>query len=134
MKFASTLICLLLVAGCATTGTISTIETRIETRAGRLAVVGGKILQRVGPILTAGTCVAYPEYCTAAKAAYKAANATVVSIQATGEADDGLKLATLGEEFVKNIDVVNGVLAATGQEKIDLAEFQATMKEVSTTK
>lgn len=135
MKFMISLICLLLFSGCATTGgDLAAINARIETRAERLATIGGHVLQRVGPIIAAGTCIATPEYCVAAKTAYRAANAMVTAIRAAKEDDGGLKLATLAQEFVKNIDVINEVLTATGQEKIDLSEFQTTLQEISAAK
>lgn len=130
------LICMAMLAGCATTGTvtpstdISARAERIKIKADRMAVIGGKIVKRAGPLIAAGVCVAAPEYCVAAKAAYKAANVTIAAIHAAKEADDGLKLAALGEEFAKNITTINEVLTATGQEKIDLTEFQATTKEL----
>lgn len=110
---------------------MTTKAERIRARADRMAVIGGKIIKRAGPMVAAGVCIAAPEYCVAAKAAYKAANVTIASIHAAKIAEDGLKLAALGEEFVKNVDTINEVLAATGQEPIDLAEFQSTVKEIS---
>ena len=38
-------------------------------------------------------------------------------------------LAALAEEIQKNMVTINEVLVASGQEKIDLAELQATVKE-----
>lgn len=138
MKLIATIIiCLSLLAGCATTSTVNTTDTvstkaeRIKVRADRMSVIGGKIIKSAGPLVAAGVCIAAPEYCVAAKAAYKAANVTITAIHEAKGADDGLKLAALGEEFVKNVGTINEVLAATGQEPIDLAEFQATVKEIN---
>lgn len=130
-------VCLSLLAACATTSAVNTADTvstkaeRIKARADRMAVIGGKIIKRAGPLVAAGVCIAAPEYCVAAKAAYKAANVTITAIHAAKGAEDGLKLAALGEEFTKNISTINEVLAATGQEPIDLTEFQATVKEIN---
>ena len=51
------------------------------------------------------------------------------AIEAAKTAEDGLKLAALAEEIQKNMTTINEVLAATGQEPIDLTEFQETVKE-----
>ena len=64
-----------------------------------------------------------------AKAAYKGAVVAINAIEAAKTAEDGLKLAALAEEIQKNMDTINEVLVASGQEKIDLTELQATVKE-----
>ena len=127
MKTLSLLVALTLCAGCATTpAPISEIHTKAE----RLGTVGGKIIKRTGPIVAATICVAAPEYCIPAKAAYRGAVVAIDAIEAAKTADDGLKLATLAQEFTTNIDTINGILKATGQDPIDLTEFQSTTKEL----
>ena len=138
MRLLLSLLIAVMLTGCASVSTVPATEpavvakvSKIKARADHLGKVGAVILRRVGPLVTAGTCIAAPEYCVAAKAAYKAAATTVVAIQAVKEADDGVKLATLAEEFVKNMDTVNSVLVATGQPEINLGEFQGTVKELA---
>ena len=131
------LICMLF-AGCATThiDNATPIDpavarvARIRAKADKLSSLGGRIIKRTGPFIAAGVCVVAPEYCIASKAAYRGAVVAINAIEAEKSADDGLKLAALAEEFQKNIDTINGVMVATGQDKIDLSEFQAITKEL----
>ena len=122
---------LAVISGCATTpsSTITTKVSEIHAKADRLGTISGKIIKRVGPLVTAGVCLASPVYCAPAKAAYKGAVVAINAIEAAKTAEDGLKLAALAEEIQKNMDTINEVLAATGQEKIDLTELQTTVKE-----
>ena len=120
----------LLVTGCATAPeTVHTKVSEIHAKADRLWTISGKIIKRVGPLVTAGVCLASPVYCAPAKAAYKGAVVAINAIEAAKTAEDGLKLAALAEEIQKNMDTINEVLVASGQEKIDLTELQATVKE-----
>ena len=120
----------LLVTGCATTPeTVHTKVSEIHVKADRLGTISGKVIKRVGPLVTAGVCLASPVYCAPAKAAYKGAVVAINAIEAAKTAEDGLKLAALAEEIQKNMATINEVLVASGQEKIDLAELQATVKE-----
>ena len=120
----------LLVTGCATTPeTVHTKVSEIHAKADRLGTISGKVVKRVGPLVTAGVCLASPVYCAPAKAAYKGAVVAINAIEAAKTAEDGLKLAALAEEIQKNMATINEVLVASGQEKIDMAELQATVKE-----
>ena len=120
----------LLVTGCATTPeTVHTKVSEIHAKADRLGTISGKAIKRVGPLVTAGVCLASPVYCAPAKAAYKGAVVAINAIEAAKTAEDGLKLAALAEEIQKNMATINEVLVASGQEKIDLSELQATVKE-----
>ena len=128
-----TLIIIPIVTSCATTSTpSSTLTTKvseIHAKADRLGTISGKIIKRVGPLVTAGVCLASPVYCAPAKAAYKGAVVAINAIEAAKTAEDGLKLAALAEEIQKNMVTINEVLVALGQEKIDLTELQSTVKE-----
>ena len=120
----------LLVTGCATApATVASKVSEIHAKADRLGTISGKVIKRVGPLVTAGVCLASPVYCAPAKAAYKGAVVAINAIEAAKTAEDGLKLAALAEEIQKNMTTINEVLVASGQEKIDLAELQATVKE-----
>ncbi len=125
-----TIASVLLVTGCATTPeTVPARVSEIHAKADRLGTISGKVVKRVGPLVTAGVCLASPIYCAPAKAAYKGAVVAINAIEAAKTAEDGLKLAALAEEIQKNMATINEVLVASGQEKIDLAELQATVKE-----
>ena len=120
----------LLVTGCATApATVASKVSEIHAKADRLGTISGKVIKRVGPLVTAGVCLTSPIYCAPAKAAYKGAVVAINAIEAAKTAEDGLKLAALAEEIQKNMTTINEVLVASGQEKIDLAELQATVKE-----
>ena len=132
MKTLILLVALIMCAGCATTPeTAHTQVSEIHTKADRLGTIGGKIIKRAGPVVAATICVAAPEYCIPAKAAYRGAVIAIDAIEAAKTADDGLKLATLAQEFTANIDTINGILRATGQDPIDLTEFQSTTMELA---
>ena len=120
----------LLVTGCATTPeTVHTKVSEIHAKADRLGTISGKVIKRVGPLVTAGVCLTSPIYCAPAKAAYKGAVVAINAIEAAKTAEDGLKLAALAEEIQKNMTTINEVLVASGQAPLDLTEFQETVKE-----
>ena len=120
----------LLVTGCATTPeTVHTKVSEIHAKADRLGTISGKVIKRVGPLVTAGVCLTSPIYCAPAKTAYKGAVVAINAIEAAKTAEDGLKLASLAEEIQKNMATINEVLVASGQTPLDLAEFQETVKE-----
>lgn len=120
----------LLVTGCATAPeTVHTKVSEIHAKADRLGTISGKVIKRVGPLVTAGVCLTSPIYCAPAKTAYKGAVVAINAIEAAKTAEDGLKLASLAEEIQKNMATINEVLVASGQTPLDLAEFQETVKE-----
>ena len=124
------LIIIPIVTSCATAPeTVHTKVSEIHAKADRLGTISGKVIKRVGPLVTAGVCLTSPIYCAPAKAAYKGAVVAINAIEAAKTAEDGLKLAALAEEIQKNMDTINEVLVASGQEKIDLTELQSTVKE-----
>ena len=92
------------ILGCATTETVKTRASAFEERADRITTVAGRVIQRVAPLVVAGTCVVQPEFCGLAKAALRSANTTINAIEAAKkEEDDSLKLATLASELGKTL-------------------------------
>lgn len=120
------LLMLLLLSGCA--GTLQTKVVEVHNRAERIGTIGGKIVKRAGPLITAGVCIITPEYCILAKSAYKAAVITVNTIGELKTAEDGEKIIVLAQEFTKNVDNINEILVASGKEPLDLKEFQEEVK------
>jgi hypothetical protein len=106
--------------------------TDFSTKADRVTYIGGQMIKQFGPIITAATCISMPQYCIPAKAAYKASVVIIDAIEEAKKAGDGAKVATLALELVQHLDEINGILATTGQKKIDLTELQTTVKELNT--
>lgn len=122
-----TLMALAICAGCATTPA----STATKSKVGVVIDKGSRILHVAAPLIMTGTCLAYPEYCAAAKAAYIAAKAAHAAMGNINDAESGTKLATLAQEFTANIDVINDALVKTGQTKVDTTEFIAAYKEAA---
>ena len=119
---------MLLLTGCA--GAIHEKAVVVHNRAERLGTIGRKVVKRVGPLVAAGVCIATPEYCVLARAAYKAAVISINTIEELKNSEDESKIIILAQEFTSNIDNINEILVASGQEPLDFTEFQTELKSI----
>jgi len=126
------MIMMLALCSCATTSTTNITELTTQQKALKVIKGGERVLGVAGPLITAGMCIAYPEYCVAAKAAYVSAKKILVSMETVTDAESGTRLATLVQEFQADLDSINTVLAKTGQQPVDVSPFVEAYKSAVT--
>lgn len=134
------LLSLLLLNGCAKNITSVDLDLSGEAKkvlavAEKINNVTGKLMKGVGPLAVAGICTVQPQDCPAAQTAYTLAvqaqalyAKAIDDCQAANEAPDGLKLATLAQNFQSRYQELSKILG-TGS-SVDLSEFESKLSEL----
>lgn len=135
MKKAFWIILLLIsLTACATTGannTTADVDQAIAT-ARQINGSATALLNSAGPLVVSGICVVQPQDCLAAQTALKLAQGTndeigklIDAAEATHQAPDSAKLATLTTSLMANIGDINKLIAAYGGKPLDVTTFSA---------
>jgi hypothetical protein len=105
----------------ATDAKINTEVSKVLTVATRINTLTGRLMKTTGPLVITGICLAQPEYCSPAKAAYSLALAAqkeyasvLADAIAANVAPDGTKLATLAGTFQAHFSAINSLVVAGG--------------------